>query len=304
MRVRASAPTAGCCVEIDGAARSTATLELEDRIGALDGALVVDGADRARGDPVRIVIADDEMLMREGLARLLGDAGFDVVGRASDGPELLRAVRLTEPDVAIVDIKMPPTHTEEGLVAAQEIRAEHPAVGVLVLSHYLESVYAMRLLQEHPERVGYLLKERVSDIAVLADALRRIAEGECVLDPTIVHAAAAPAARGERARRAHRPRARGAGADGRGPLQPRDLRAAGGEPEDGRDPHPPDLPEARAARARRTRTAACWRCSRSCARDAQASPASCASSAIWTRLLSSSLVSSRETWALTVATLM
>ena len=89
---------------------------------------------------MRLVIADDEMLMREGLARLLGDAGFDVVGRASDGPELLRAVRLTEPDVAIVDIKMPPTHTEEGLVAAQEIRAEHPAVGVLVLSHYLESV--------------------------------------------------------------------------------------------------------------------------------------------------------------------
>ena len=135
---------------------------------------------------MRIVIADDEMLMREGLARLLGDAGFDVVGRASDGPELLRAVRLTEPDVAIVDIKMPPTHTEEGLVAAQEIRAAHPAIGVLVLSHYLESVYAMRLLQEHPERVGYLLKERVSDIAVLADALQRIAEGECVLDPTIV----------------------------------------------------------------------------------------------------------------------
>ncbi len=135
---------------------------------------------------MRIVIADDEMLMREGLARLLGDAGFEVVGKAADGPELLRAVRLTDPDVAIVDIKMPPSHTEEGLVAAQQIRAAQPAVGVLVLSHYLESVYAMRLLQEHPERVGYLLKERVSDIAVLADALRRIAEGECVLDPTIV----------------------------------------------------------------------------------------------------------------------
>jgi DNA-binding NarL/FixJ family response regulator len=135
---------------------------------------------------VRVVIADDEMLMREGLARLLGDAGFDVVGTATDGQELLRAVRLTDPDVAIVDIKMPPSHTEEGLVAAQEIRSTHPSVGVLVLSHYLESVYAMRLLQQHPERVGYLLKERVSDIAVLADALRRIAEGECVLDPTIV----------------------------------------------------------------------------------------------------------------------
>jgi DNA-binding NarL/FixJ family response regulator len=135
---------------------------------------------------VRIVIDDDEMLLREGLARLLADAGFDVVGKAADGPELLRAVRLTDPDVAIVDIKMPPTHTDEGLVAAREIRSSHPGVGVLVLSHYLESVYAMRLLQEHPERVGYLLKERVSDIAVLTDALRRIAEGESVLDPTIV----------------------------------------------------------------------------------------------------------------------
>jgi DNA-binding NarL/FixJ family response regulator len=135
---------------------------------------------------VRIVIADDEMLLREGLARLLADAGFDVVGKAADGPELLRAVRLTDPDVAIIDIKMPPTHTDEGLVAAREIRSSHPGVGVLVLSHYLESVYALRLLQDHPERVGYLLKERVSDIAVLADALRRIADGESLLDPTIV----------------------------------------------------------------------------------------------------------------------
>jgi DNA-binding NarL/FixJ family response regulator len=135
---------------------------------------------------VRVVIADDEMLLREGLARLLADAGFDVVGKATNGPELLRAVRLTHPEVAIVDIKMPPTHTDEGLVAAHEIRVSHPGVGVLVLSHYLESIYAMRLLEEHPERLGYLLKERVSDIAVLAEALHRIADGECVLDPTIV----------------------------------------------------------------------------------------------------------------------
>jgi DNA-binding NarL/FixJ family response regulator len=135
---------------------------------------------------MRIVIADDEMLLREGLARLLGDAGFEVVGKAANAAELLRAVRLTSPEVAIVDIKMPPTHTEEGLEAAQEIRSAHPDVGVLVLSHYLESIYAMRLLQEHPGRVGYLLKDRVSDVAVLADALHRIAEGECVLDPTIV----------------------------------------------------------------------------------------------------------------------
>jgi DNA-binding NarL/FixJ family response regulator len=135
---------------------------------------------------VRIVIADDEMLLREGLARLLADAGFEIVGKATDGRELLRSVRLTSPEVAIVDIKMPPTHTDEGLLAAHEIRSSHPDIGVLVLSHYLESIYAMRLLEEHPERLGYLLKERVSDIAVLADALHRIADGECVLDPTIV----------------------------------------------------------------------------------------------------------------------
>ena len=135
---------------------------------------------------MRVVIADDEMLLREGLARLLTDAGFDIVGKAANSPELLRSVRLTSPDVAIVDIKMPPTHSDEGLVAAQEIRSSHPDVGVLVLSHYLDSSYALRLLEHHPARAGYLLKERVSDIAVLADALHRIAEGECVLDPTIV----------------------------------------------------------------------------------------------------------------------
>ena len=133
-----------------------------------------------------MVIADDETLLREGLARLLVEAGFDVVGKAATADELLRRVELTRPDLAIVDIRMPPTHTDEGLVAAQEIRRSHPQVGVLVLSHYVESRYAMRLLEENSERSGYLLKERVSDVAVLVDALRRIAEGECVLDPTIV----------------------------------------------------------------------------------------------------------------------
>ena len=135
---------------------------------------------------MRVVIADDEMLLREGLAGLLTAAGFDVVGKTANAAELLRSVRLTTPDVAIVDIRMPPTHTDEGLVAAKEIRSSHPQTGVLVLSHYLESIYALRLLEEHPERVGYLLKDRVSDIAVLAEALNRIADGECVLDPTIV----------------------------------------------------------------------------------------------------------------------
>jgi DNA-binding NarL/FixJ family response regulator len=135
---------------------------------------------------MRIVIADDSMLMREGLARLLVDAGFDVVGKAEDAATLLRSVGSTRPDVAIVDIRMPPTHTDEGLVAANEIRAAHTEVGVLVLSQYLEPRYAQSLLEQHPERIGYLLKERVSDIAVLADAIHRIAEGECVVDPTIV----------------------------------------------------------------------------------------------------------------------
>jgi DNA-binding NarL/FixJ family response regulator len=135
---------------------------------------------------VRVVIADDETLLREGVARLLEDAGLDVVGKAGTADELLRRVALTRPDVAIVDIRMPPTHSDEGLVAAHEIRRSHPAVGVLVLSHYVESTYAMRLLEQHPERCGYLLKERVSDTAVLVDALRRVTDGECVIDPTIV----------------------------------------------------------------------------------------------------------------------
>jgi serine/threonine-protein kinase len=135
---------------------------------------------------VRVALADDEVLLREGLSRLLEEAAMEVVATAGDPQELLRKVAATRPDVAIIDIKMPPTHTDEGLVAAQELRRLYPNVGVLVLSHYLESRYAMRLLEEHPERTGYLLKERVSDIAVLVDALRRLHEGECVVDPTIV----------------------------------------------------------------------------------------------------------------------
>jgi DNA-binding NarL/FixJ family response regulator len=135
---------------------------------------------------MRVVVADDEVLLREGLARLLTETGFEVVGKAGDPDQLLATIRHTHPQVAIVDIKMPPTHTDEGLVAAEEIRRSDPSVGVLVLSHYLESRYALRLLQQHPERVGYLLKERISDVAVLTDAVRRIAEGECVIDPTII----------------------------------------------------------------------------------------------------------------------
>ena len=135
---------------------------------------------------MRVVVADDSMLTREGIVRLLRDAEIDVAAEAEDAESLLRHVRLARPDTAIVDIRMPPTYTDEGLVAAQQIRAEHPDVGVLVLSQYVEPSYAMRLLEEHPERVGYLLKERVFDVAILVDALRRIADGETVIDPTIV----------------------------------------------------------------------------------------------------------------------
>ena len=135
---------------------------------------------------MRVVIADDEVLLREGLSRLLSEVGIEVVATAAEPLGLMKAVALDRPDVALVDIKMPPTHTNEGLVAAMAIRDQHPSVGVLVLSHFLDSRYAMRLIEHHPSAVGYLLKERVSDVAVLVDALRRVGDGECVVDPTIV----------------------------------------------------------------------------------------------------------------------
>ena len=134
---------------------------------------------------MRVLVADDEALLRQGLVQLLAKAGFEVAGEARDAEELLRLVDARLPDLVLTDIKMPPGHTDEGIIAAKEIRARHPEIGVLVLSHYLESRYAMQLLEAFPERTGYLLKDRVSDIAMLADALRRIAEGECVVDPTI-----------------------------------------------------------------------------------------------------------------------
>ena len=133
-----------------------------------------------------VVLADDSVLLREGTARLLEDAGFSVVGQAGDADDLLLKVRSYRPDVAVVDIRMPPTHTDEGLRAAKEIREKHPGTGVLVLSQYVESDYAMELLSESAEGVGYLLKDRVADIGDFASAVRRVAEGGSALDPTIV----------------------------------------------------------------------------------------------------------------------
>jgi len=135
---------------------------------------------------VRVALAEDGMLFREGVSRLLGDAGFTVTACCSTGEELLREVDSAPPDVAIVDIRMPPTHTDEGLRAALEIRARHPSVGVLVLSQYVEPGLAMRLLADSVEGVGYLLKERVGDMAEFTAAVRRVGEGGSAIDPAIV----------------------------------------------------------------------------------------------------------------------
>jgi DNA-binding NarL/FixJ family response regulator len=132
------------------------------------------------------VVAEDNLLTREGIVHVLGAADVDVVDVVGDAGRLLAAVAQEQPDVAVVDIRMPPTQTDEGLVAAGQIREAHPGTAVLVLSQYVEPAYALRLLEEHSEGVGYLLKDRVSDGAVLVDALRRLCDGESVVDPTIV----------------------------------------------------------------------------------------------------------------------
>ena len=145
--------------------------------------------------PLRIVLADDATVIREGLARLLAEEGFDVVAQVGDADDLLAHVDRDQPDIAIVDIRMPPTFTDEGLVAAQEIRAAHPDVGVLVLSQYVDVAYAMKLVSEESQRIGYLLKDRIADLPELAAALRRIADGGSVVDPSLVaELVAAPAA--------------------------------------------------------------------------------------------------------------
>jgi DNA-binding NarL/FixJ family response regulator len=135
---------------------------------------------------MRAVIAEDSVLLREGIARLLADGGIEVVGQSGDGEDLLRKVRAHKPDIAIVDIRMPPTNTDEGLVAAKTIRAEHPEVSVLVLSQYIEEAYALELLADNAEGVGYLLKDRVSDLDNFLDSVRRVAGGGSALDPEVV----------------------------------------------------------------------------------------------------------------------
>lgn len=135
---------------------------------------------------MRVVIADDSVLLREGVVRILEDAGFEVVAQAGDAEDLMRKVNAHRPDVAVVDVRMPPTHTDEGVRAALAIRAASPDVGVLVLSQYVEEHYAMDLVADSASGVGYLLKDRVADIDRFTDAVRRVGEGGSALDPEVV----------------------------------------------------------------------------------------------------------------------
>jgi DNA-binding NarL/FixJ family response regulator/class 3 adenylate cyclase len=139
------------------------------------------------GEAMRIVIADDSVLLREGVVRLLEEAGFAVAAQSGTADDLMRHVAMHKPDVAIVDIRMPPTHTDEGLRAAKEIRERFPETGVLVLSQYVEADYAMELLSDTAEGIGYLLKDRVSDLEQFAAAVRRVGEGGSALDPAVVN---------------------------------------------------------------------------------------------------------------------
>ena len=137
-------------------------------------------------EPIRVVIAEDSVLLREGIARLLEESGFEVAAQAGDAEDLLRKVGAHKPDVAVVDVRMPPSHTDEGLRAAHQIRADHPGVGVLVLSQYVEEAYALDLLAQSTESTGYLLKDRIADVDSFTDAVRRVANGGSALDPEVV----------------------------------------------------------------------------------------------------------------------
>lgn len=174
--------------------RGTVTLKnLPDPVRLLRVAPEVDdpaerfiGGDRSDARRVRVIVADDSVLFREGVVRVLEDAGLDVIGTAGTAGELLKLVRSHRPDVAVVDIRMPPSHTNEGLVAAAQIRDEFPSVGVLVLSQYVETRHAVRLLEAGADGIGYLLKDRVADVGELANGVRRVAGGGSVIDPEVV----------------------------------------------------------------------------------------------------------------------
>ena len=209
---------------------------------------------------MKIVIADDSVLLREGIVRLLEEADFEVAAQSGTREDVLRHVAMHKPDVAIVDIRMPPTHTDEGLRAAKEIRERFPGTGVLVLSQYVEPAYAMELLSESAEGVGYLLKDRVSDVDEFAAAVRRVGEGGVGARSHGREPARRPAPPRGPARGPVAARARGARADGRGPFQPGHLRAALHHPAGRREARHEHLPEAPPAGLAPRTTAACSRC--------------------------------------------
>ncbi len=209
---------------------------------------------------MRVVVGEDQPITRQGIVGVLEEAGFEVVGVAADAPDLIRKARAHRPDVVIADIQMPPGNTDDGLRAAQQIRAEAPDVGVLVFSQHLDGGYALDLVGDHAGGAGYLLKDRLSDLSVFTDAVRRVAHGGSALDPEVVQRMVARPRLPGPAVGVDAARARGAGADRRGSLECRDRGAADGDGRRDRAAcdehlrqagaaHDPGRPPARARRA-------------------------------------------------------
>ena len=201
--------------------------------------------------PLRVVVADDAVLLREGLVRLLAEDGHQVVAAVGDGPALVEAVLTHRPDVSVVDVRMPPTHTDEGLRAAITAREHLPGAPMLVLSQYVEASYAADLLADGSGAVGYLLKDRVAKVEEFLDALDRVARGATVLDPQVVAQLLAGQRRDDPLANADRAGTGTAGTDGRGPLQHGHRPAAGAVRQRGGKAHRQHLRQARPAARRR-----------------------------------------------------
>ena len=266
---RRRAPAASSVVDdgIGGAdlSRGSGLAGLADRFAALGGTMrdrepTGRRHERDRGAAVRIVIAEDGVLMREGLRSLLAGEGYDVVAQVGDADALRAAVRELAPDLAIIDVRMPPTQTDEGARAAVELRAERPELGVLLLSQDVETRLALTLMEEQPNGFGYLLKDRVLAIDDFLDAVRRVARGGSAIDPEVVLRLMDRRNGNDRLGRAHAARARAARADRRGALERRDRRASLPQPEDGRHAHPQHPRSSSGCRRRRIRIAACSPC--------------------------------------------
>jgi DNA-binding NarL/FixJ family response regulator len=201
---------------------------------------------------VRAVIADDSVLLREGITLLLAQDGIDVVASAGDAEALIRAVQTQQPDLAVIDVRMPPGHQDEGLRAAIEIRRRWPAIALLVLSQFVEERYASELLAADTRAIGYLLKDRVADVAEFIEAVRRVASGGTALDPEVVRQLLARSRQADQLGPADKPRAGRARADGRGAVEHRDRRDAHSLDRHRREARRRHLHEARPPRRRRS----------------------------------------------------